>query len=68
MTAAAWRYCFDDGVYTNAVAYPVVPRGRGVLRLTVMATHTEEQLREAAQVVAAAVRWVRDGERELAPA
>ncbi|RZU33316.1 aminotransferase class I/II-fold pyridoxal phosphate-dependent enzyme [Blastococcus saxobsidens] len=68
VTATAWRYCFDHGVYANAVAYPAVPRGRGVLRLTVMATHTEEQLREAAQVVAAAVRWVRDGERELAPA
>ncbi|NEK87156.1 pyridoxal phosphate-dependent aminotransferase family protein [Blastococcus saxobsidens] len=68
VTAAAWRRCFDDGVYTNAVAYPAVPRGKGVLRLTVMATHTEEQLREAAEVVAAAVRWVRDGERELAPA
>ena len=68
VTAEAWRRAFDDGVYTNAVAYPAVPRGRGVLRLTVMATHTDEQLREAAQVVAAAVRRARDGDRELAPA
>ncbi|MGY2083763.1 aminotransferase class I/II-fold pyridoxal phosphate-dependent enzyme [Blastococcus sp. SYSU DS0539] len=66
VTAAAWRGSFDAGVYTNAVAYPAVPRGKGVLRLTVMATHTDEQLREAAHVVAAAVRATRDGERELA--
>jgi 8-amino-7-oxononanoate synthase len=43
-------------VYVNAVAYPAVPRGQGVLRLSVMSTHTDEQLREAADVVAAAVR------------
>ncbi|WP_157943988.1 aminotransferase class I/II-fold pyridoxal phosphate-dependent enzyme [Blastococcus atacamensis] len=66
VTAGAWRACFDDGVYINAVAYPAVPRGKGVLRLTVMATHTDDQLREAAQVVAAAVRRARDGEREMA--
>jgi 8-amino-7-oxononanoate synthase len=42
-------------VYVNAVAYPAVPRGQGVLRLSVMATHTAEQLRYTAEVVAAAV-------------
>jgi 8-amino-7-oxononanoate synthase len=66
VTVSAWRACYDDGVYTNAVAFPAVPRGKGVLRLTVMATHTDEQLRAAAQVVAAAVRRARDGEREMA--
>jgi 8-amino-7-oxononanoate synthase len=60
-TAAAWRRAFDAGVYVNAVAYPAVPRGQGVLRMTVMATHTEEQLRRAGEVVGAAVRAVRDG-------
>ncbi|SEL33976.1 8-amino-7-oxononanoate synthase [Blastococcus sp. DSM 46786] len=65
VTAAAWGASFDAGVYTNAVAYPAVPRGKGVLRLTVMATHTDAQLREAAEVVAGAVRWARDGEREM---
>lgn len=59
-TAAAWRRAFDDGVYVNAVAYPAVPRGRGVLRLSVMATHTADQLRAAAEVVAAAVRPATD--------
>jgi 8-amino-7-oxononanoate synthase len=59
VTASAWRAAFDAGVYVNAVAYPAVPRGQGVLRLSVMATHTEEQLGRAAEIVAAAVTGVR---------
>ncbi|MGY1830623.1 aminotransferase class I/II-fold pyridoxal phosphate-dependent enzyme [Geodermatophilus sp. SYSU D01180] len=59
-TAAAWRAAYEAGVYCNAVAYPAVPRGRGVLRLSVMATHTAEQLQAAAGSVAAAVRSTRD--------
>jgi 8-amino-7-oxononanoate synthase len=55
VTAAAWRAAFEGGVYVNAVAYPAVPRGAGVLRLSVMATHTAEQLRTAAEIVADAV-------------
>jgi 8-amino-7-oxononanoate synthase len=67
-TAAAWRAAYESGVYCNAVGYPAVPRGRGVLRLSVMATHTPEQLQAAAGSVAAAVRSARDArapEREL---
>jgi 7-keto-8-aminopelargonate synthetase-like enzyme len=59
VTATAWRLAFEAGVYTNAVAYPAVPRGRGVLRLTLMATHTEEQLRRAGEIIAAAVGTAR---------
>jgi 8-amino-7-oxononanoate synthase len=59
VTALAWRRAFDAGVYTNAVAYPAVPRGRGVLRLTLMATHTEEQLVRAGEIIAEAVRTAR---------
>jgi 8-amino-7-oxononanoate synthase len=55
VTAEAWRRAYDAGVYVNAVAYPAVPRGQGVLRLAVMATHTTEQVRFSAEVVAAAV-------------
>jgi 8-amino-7-oxononanoate synthase len=68
VTAAAWRAAFDAGVYTNAVAYPAVPRGRGVLRLTVMATHTEEQLHQAGATVAAAVHAARSGRPDRAVA
>jgi 8-amino-7-oxononanoate synthase len=54
-TVAAWRAAFDAGVSVNAVAYPAVAHGKGVLRLSVTATHTAEQLRTAAEVVADAV-------------
>jgi 8-amino-7-oxononanoate synthase len=59
VTLAAWNAAHEAGVYTNAVCYPAVPRGQGVLRLAVMATHTEEQLRLAGEVVATAVRYAR---------
>jgi 8-amino-7-oxononanoate synthase len=61
-TLAAWGAAYRTGVYTNAVSYPAVPRGQGVLRLAVMATHTEEQLRLAGQLVAAAVLEARTQE------
>jgi 8-amino-7-oxononanoate synthase len=61
-TRAAWAAAHEAGVYTNAVGYPAVPRGQGVLRMAVMATHTEEQLRRAGEVVAAAVRRARSPE------
>jgi 8-amino-7-oxononanoate synthase len=60
VTATAWRIAFDAGVYCNAVAHPAVPRGRGVLRLSVMATHTGEQLQRAAEVVGTAVQEARE--------
>lgn len=65
-TTAAWGAAHEAGVYTNAVAYPAVPRGRGVLRLSVMATHTEPQLARAAELVAAAVRAARAADRAVA--
>ncbi|MGY1801931.1 aminotransferase class I/II-fold pyridoxal phosphate-dependent enzyme [Blastococcus sp. SYSU D00922] len=66
VTQLAWRLAFDADVYTNAVAYPAVPRGRGVLRLTLMATHTEEQLLRAGEIIAEAVATARS--RIAAPA
>lgn len=68
VTGPAWRTAFERGVYTNAVTYPAVPRGRGVLRLTVMATHTGEQLRRAGEVIAGAIAEARSGRRERAVA
>jgi len=55
VTGPAWRLAFEAGVYTNAVTYPAVPRGHGVLRLTLMATHTADQLRRAGEIIARAV-------------
>ncbi len=53
----ASRICeaaLDQGVFVEAVRPPVVPDGTARLRLTVMASHTRTELREAAHVLARA--------------
>jgi 8-amino-7-oxononanoate synthase len=37
----------QEGVFANPVIYPAVPRGQAIIRISLMATHTEEQLRGA---------------------
>jgi 8-amino-7-oxononanoate synthase len=43
-TVQAWRRFMDDGIYTNAVLPPAVPRRRSALRTSCMATHTDGQI------------------------
>jgi 8-amino-7-oxononanoate synthase len=53
----AMRICesaLEHGVFAQAVRPPVVPAGTARLRLTVMASHTRDELREAARVIAQA--------------
>jgi len=40
----------QSGVLTNMVLYPAVPKGEAALRVSVMATHTKEQLDRALDV------------------
>ena len=42
----------DRGIQAPAIRYPTVPRGQAILRLTVMATHSDEQVKECARVLA----------------
>ena len=44
-----------DGVYAQAIRPPTVPEGTSRLRLTVMATHEEGELRAAARTIAEAI-------------
>jgi glycine C-acetyltransferase/8-amino-7-oxononanoate synthase len=44
------------GVFAQAIRPPTVAQGTSRLRLAVMASHTAEELREAAQVIGAAAR------------
>ena len=44
----------EGGVFAQAIRPPTVPEGTSRLRLAVMATHTKEELREAAAVLARA--------------
>ncbi len=53
----AMRICesaLEQGVFAQAVRPPVVPAGTARLRLTAMASHSRDELREAARVIAQA--------------
>jgi 8-amino-7-oxononanoate synthase len=64
---AASRRALDAGVHAQAIRPPTVPDGTSRLRLTVMATHDEPDLREAAGTIARSVRAVEvDGDWALA--
>jgi glycine C-acetyltransferase/8-amino-7-oxononanoate synthase len=52
--SVAMRMCeaaLERGVFAQAIRPPTVPEGTSRLRLTVMASHTKAELREAAQVL-----------------
>ena len=53
----AMRICeaaLEHGVFAQAIRPPTVPEGTSRLRLAVMASHTKDELREAARVLAQA--------------
>jgi 8-amino-7-oxononanoate synthase len=55
----AMRICetaLEQGVFAQAIRPPTVPEGTSRLRLAVMASHSPEELREAARVLGRAVR------------
>jgi hypothetical protein len=54
-TVAASERALERGIFAQAIRPPTVPAGTSRLRLAVMASHTKSELREAAQVLAAAV-------------
>jgi 8-amino-7-oxononanoate synthase len=48
--ALFWKALYDAGVYTNVALYPAVPRGRALLRTSVMATHEKQHLDRALSI------------------
>jgi len=46
-----WRGLHDNGVYTNPVIPPAVPPDHGLIRTSLMATHTIEQLDRVLEVI-----------------
>jgi 8-amino-7-oxononanoate synthase len=47
-----WKELLAGGVYTNAVIFPAVPRGAGILRTSCMATHSQAQIKQAVELMA----------------
>jgi 8-amino-7-oxononanoate synthase len=46
----AYRMCrrlFEEGVFVNAVVSPAVEKGNALIRLSLMATHTEDEIHQA---------------------
>jgi len=39
----------QEGVFANPVVFPAVPRGQAIIRISLMATHTEEHLSRAVE-------------------
>ena len=48
--AIFWKALYDAGVYTNVALYPAVPRGRSMIRTSVMATHERQHLDRALEI------------------
>jgi glycine C-acetyltransferase len=45
------RELFKDGLFVTGIAFPTVPEGKARLRTIMSATHTQEQLRRALEVL-----------------
>lgn len=39
-----WKLLREDGIFTNAVIYPAVPKDQSLIRTSYSATHTDEEL------------------------
>jgi 8-amino-7-oxononanoate synthase len=43
-TLACWKELLENGIYVNLVWPPAAPKGESLLRCSVSAAHTEEQI------------------------
>ncbi|WP_454560850.1 aminotransferase class I/II-fold pyridoxal phosphate-dependent enzyme [Mycobacterium haemophilum] len=57
---AAWNHAFDNGVYCALALAPAVGENDALLRCSVAATHSRDDIERAVDVIATAVRNVRD--------
>ena len=45
------RRLIDEGVFVNPVVSPAVEEGNALLRLSLMATHTEDEIHKAMDIM-----------------
>ena len=43
-TIMLWKFLREEGIFTNPVIYPAVPKGQTLIRTSYSATHTDEEL------------------------
>ena len=55
----AAKRLYNEGIFLSAIRYPTVAKGFARLRATIMATHTEAELREAAEKIASVVNDIK---------
>jgi len=58
LTFKVWRLLHDRGIFVNAIVPPAVAPANSMLRLSVMATHTKEQLERALETIEGVCRQV----------
>jgi len=46
-----WRYLHEAGIFVNPVVSPAVPPNMALLRISLMATHTDEQIDRALEIM-----------------
>ena len=39
-----WKFLREEGIFTNPIIYPAVPKGQSLIRTSYSATHTDEEL------------------------
>jgi 8-amino-7-oxononanoate synthase len=66
-TLFAWKSLLDKGVYVNLVFPPAAPAGMSLLRCSVSAAHTPEQVDRILQVFAEILPLVSEPENNLIP-
>jgi 8-amino-7-oxononanoate synthase len=44
LTFMLWKFLKEDGIFTNPVVYPAVPKGQALIRTSYSASHTDEEL------------------------
>lgn len=66
-TIMAGRKLFDEGVYINSVLYPATPKGEGLLRISLNAIHSDEEIETLLSAFAALRIYLQDYTRPLGP-
>lgn len=47
-----WKHIFKNGLHANLAEFPIVPLGKARFRFQVMATHEEDEIKQAAEIMA----------------